>query len=240
MCLRDTRAGQHTTRCCVVSLHWAGVQPDWTRVQRYVMRPWCTQWKGTYNKLGEKFVLSVSQFPEVSDTSLRSCRDICKWAQIWKKKDILCSLGLLGFLKKKNHNVWWHFPFHTVSLKGNTSFWYQDYLTQISVYGYKKNMWRPWPGPCDHAFIIYYFTICASQWKAELLPGMHFGCLATGATVWLQKNTASNLKRQKHKWKTLRLKRALNYFRLSPHGVLLTVDPLWISPPWKINHCFHR
>lgn len=74
----------------------------------------------------------------------------------------------------KSYNVWPHFSFHTVSLKENPRFRHQDYLTQISARSYKKTMWWPWPGPCDHAFIICHFTIRASRWKAELFPGMHF------------------------------------------------------------------
>lgn len=173
----QSRAARNALPCRLSALSRSS-----TRLQRYVTRPWCTQRIRMYNKLGEKFVLTVSQFPEVSDTSLRSWRDICKTAQIWKK-EILSSLGLpVFFLNHIMCDDISHFTplaWKRILASDIRITWlrYQHVVTK-----------RPCDGH-DQDLVIVPLLYAISQYvqvgeKLNYFLACISGCLATGAMVW--------------------------------------------------------
>lgn len=76
---------------CPCALQQKG-QADSTRAQRSVTTPRRVQWEGICTITAKwRRNWSASQFPEIFGTCSRSCRDICKKAQLWK--EIPSSLG---------------------------------------------------------------------------------------------------------------------------------------------------
>lgn len=76
---------------CPCALQHKG-QRDSTRAQRSVTTPRCVQWEGICTIRAKwRRNLSALQFPEIFGTCSRSCRDICKKAELWE--EISSSLG---------------------------------------------------------------------------------------------------------------------------------------------------